>query len=70
MSPAEFKATRRKLGLSVAQMADMLCVTHEHVRRMEMHESTKTRKPIMPATQRLLQAFRDGWRPHDWPENV
>jgi DNA-binding transcriptional regulator YiaG len=67
MTPAQFKQARRKLGLSVSQMATMLGVRHEQVRRLEMPTDRTSARPIGPATRRLMQAYLDGYRPADWP---
>lgn len=67
MTPAEFKEARRALGLSVAQMADMLGVTSVQVRRMELREDAGVHRPVMPTTARLVRAYLDGYRPRDWP---
>ena len=67
MQPDEFKGARERLGLSLSQMADMLGLSVEQVRRMEFPEGASQRRPVMDQTRRLLQAYLDGYRPPDWP---
>ena len=67
MSPAEFRAARQSLGLTVNQMAALLEVRPVHVRRMELAEGLSTRRRIMPVTAKLLHAYLAGYRPNNWP---
>lgn len=66
MTPSELKQARRSLGLSLSQMARMLGYDGAHgaqqVRRMESGE-----RAIRGAQARLLEAYVDGYRPDDWP---
>lgn len=69
MSAAEFKKARRRLGLSVYEMARVLGVKPNHVRRMETADLNSSRaRPVMPTTERLMIAYLDGYRPDDWPD--
>jgi plasmid maintenance system antidote protein VapI len=63
MTPAEFKAARKSLGLSSSQMATLLGVHPQSVRRLE-GPATKT---IPETTGRLVEAFLGGYRPECWP---
>lgn len=67
MTPQQFKAARHRLGLSVNQMAAMLGVDPVQVRRMAITEDKGSHRPVMPTTERLLQAWLAGYRPRDWP---
>ena len=67
MTPEEFREARLRLGLSVAQLADMLGVSHQHARRMTIGPDKGAHRPINPTVTRLLQAYLEGYRPHDWP---
>lgn len=63
MTPDAFRAARKSLGLSQAQAADMLGYgSKPRVSEIE-------RGLINPGASvvRLLQAYLDGYRPHDWP---
>lgn len=67
MTPDEFTETRRRLGLSVTQLADMLGVSHQHARRMSIAPDKGAHRPVNGTVERLLQAYLDGYRPKDWP---
>lgn len=67
MTPDEFKEARERLGLSLSEMADMLGLSVEQVRRMEFSETANQRRPVMEQTRRLLEAYLSGYRPTDWP---
>jgi DNA-binding transcriptional regulator YiaG len=67
MTPAEFRAARQSLGLSVNQMAALLEVRPVHVRKMELDESLPSNRRVMPITEKLVRAYVDGYRPHNWP---
>lgn len=69
MTPDEFKEARRKLGLSVSQIADMLGVSHQHARRWTADPGAGSYRPINETVERLLQAYLDGYRPKDWPKD-
>ena len=70
MTPLELKEARRKLGLSVAQMATMIETDPQVVRRMEGREDAKTHRTPAPRMVRLITAYLDGYRPDDWPEKT
>jgi transcriptional regulator with XRE-family HTH domain len=67
MTPQEFRAARKSLGLSVNQMAALLEVRPVHVRKMELAEDLPSHRRIMPATGKLVEAFLAGYRCRDWP---
>jgi Predicted transcriptional regulator len=67
VTPAEFRAARLSLGLSVAEMAAALGVRSDAVRRMEMTSGKPTSRAVTPTMERLLQAFLAGYRPENWP---
>jgi DNA-binding transcriptional regulator YiaG len=60
MTPSELKEARRKLGLSSVQLATLLGVHPQSVRRMESGS-----RVIQPTTERLIRAYVDGYRPHN-----
>lgn len=66
MSGEEMKLARRKLGLTLEQMAAML--GYSGVQRRQMQYDLETgRKPIMDVRRRLVEAYLIGYRPPDWP---
>ena len=67
MTPPELKKARRKLGLSVAQLAALLDTDPQTIRRMEQREDANTFRKAAPRMLRLLRAYLDGYRPADWP---
>lgn len=67
MSPDEFRAARRRLGLSGSQMAAVLGVSHTQVRRMEMQPGRESHRPVNDTTAKLVEAYLAGYRPPDWP---
>lgn len=68
MTAEDLKRARRKLGLSVNQLADVLGVTSLHVRRMETDPSRSSSREIQPATANLIKAYLEGYRPKNWPK--
>lgn len=66
MTPAQLQEARRHLGLTLAQMADMLGYEGEQA-RSQLHSMETGKRTIRPAQRRLLQAYLDGYRPRDWP---
>jgi transcriptional regulator with XRE-family HTH domain len=66
MTPANLKAARHTLGLSLNEMARLLGYTGTHgaqqVRKMESGN-----RAIREAQALLVQAYLDGYRPADWP---
>lgn len=68
MTPQDIKRLRDTLGLSAADLADMLETDENTIRRMEMRRDAKHARLPARRMARLMQAYADGWRPHDWPE--
>ena len=66
MTPAEFRAARNALGLTITGMSRMLGVTPTHIRRLEMDPSDRSHRPVTKTVEFLLRAYLDGWRPPDW----
>ncbi len=69
MTAAELRYARRTLGLSVRQLAAMLAVDADLVRRMELEPGREGHRPIRSSVGRLVQAYLDGYRPPDWPSH-
>jgi ribosome-binding protein aMBF1 (putative translation factor) len=67
MDHNEFTAARRKLGLSVSQLALMLGVHDVQVRRMATAPDKESHRPVNGTTERLIKAYLEGYRPKDWP---
>ena len=65
MTPADFTAARKQLGLTQAGLAAVLGYSGQS--RIAEIETGK-RNPG-PAVVRLMAAYAEGYRPHDWPHN-
>ena len=68
MTPQDIKRLRNSLDLSAADLAALLETDENTVRRMEMRRDTKNARLPARRMARLMQAYVDGWRPHDWPQ--
>ena len=67
MTPNEMHQIRVDLGLSLAQWAQMLGYEGTHARTQAFDLETG-RRPIRDPQRRLAEAYRDGYRPSDWPK--
>lgn len=67
MTTSELKEARRKLGLTLDQMADMLGYEGESG-HSQVHHMETGRRTIRGAQRRLVEAYLSGYRPEDWPE--
>lgn len=64
MTPEEIKAARKALGLTQAQLAQVMGYAYKsYVGGLEIGSSK-----ISAQGERLLQAYLAGYRPEDWPE--
>lgn len=66
MTPDQLAKARKKLGLTLDQMAEMLGYDGEHA-RSQVHHMETGRRDIRPAQRRLMEAYLSGYRPRDWP---
>ena len=66
MTPAELKSIRLALNLSGAEFARLLGYGGNYSRQM-MYELEAGIKPVREPQRRLAIAYRDGYRPDDWP---
>lgn len=69
MTPAQFARARKRLGLSLEQMADMLGYEGASA-KSQVHHLETGRREIRPAQRRLVEAYIAGYRPDDWPEQT
>ena len=68
MRPDEFRAIRRTMGLTQAQLADLLGYANAAtVAAFETNPAAKSTRPIPPLLVRLMRAYEAGYRPADWP---
>lgn len=75
MTPTEFRAIRKSLGLTQAQLAERLDYGHA-VRISEFESELKDpvdgrpKYPIPPLLERLMRAYSAGYWPDEWgPRN-
>jgi len=64
MFPSTFRVLRKELGLTQAQLADVMGYAGQpRIAALEDEYG-----PDIPAqTRRLMLAYVSGYRPHDWP---
>lgn len=67
MTPDQLARARKRLGLTLEQMASVLGYEGEHAKSQAHHMETG-RREIRPAQRRLIEAYLAGYRPKDWPE--
>lgn len=67
MDYRQMKAARKRLSLSISQMAEMMETDPQTIRRIEMDPSRSTSRPPAPRMARLITAYLLGYRPTDWP---
>lgn len=67
MTAAELKSIRISLGLSGADFARLLGYEGSGIRQM-MHSLESGERTIREPQRRLAEAYRDGYRPKDWPD--
>ena len=66
MTKDQIVEARRKLGLTLEQMATVLGYLGEQRRHM-MWDIETGRRPLREPQRRLVQAYLEGYRPGDWP---
>lgn len=67
MTPDQLARARKRLGLTLEQMADMLGYEGEQA-KSQVHHLETGRREIRPAQRRLVEAYLSGYRPADWPK--
>lgn len=67
MTPDQIARARKRLGLTLDQMADMLGYEGEQA-KSQVHHLETGRREIRPAQRRLVEAYLSGYRPVDWPK--
>lgn len=66
MSPFQFKAARRKLGLSASQLGEILNTDPRTVRKWEQEDGTR---PPNPIACRVIEWMLAGYRPPEFPRS-
>ena len=67
MTPSEFRAARKSLGLKPSQLAKILNVDSSTVRKWELEPGRSTSRKPDPIACRALEWFLAGYRPSQWP---
>ena len=67
MSPSDLSETRRKLGLTLSEMATLLGYQGSE-RRQQCADLESGRRAIREPQRRLVEAYLAGYRPRDWPQ--
>lgn len=66
MKPDQLARARKRLGLSLEELAALLGYQGAHRRQM-MYDLETGRRAIREPQRRLVEAYLDGYRPADWP---
>jgi len=66
MTPDQLARARQRLGLTLAQLADLLGYEGTGG-RSQVHHLETGRRTIRGAQRRLIEAYLAGYRPDDWP---
>lgn len=70
-TPTEFKQARHELGLTVRELAHILGVNEDRVRKYELEPaSASTAQRPNPTACRALGWMLGGWRPPEWPRRL
>jgi DNA-binding transcriptional regulator YiaG len=70
MDAAEFKATRRRLGLTVAQLGHILNTAPTTIRKWEARDDASTARAPNPIACQVLRWMLAGFRPPEWPASL
>ena len=68
MTPEQFKAGRRSLGLSVYQLGHILNTAPDTIRKWEMSEARSSGRGVNPVASRVMEWLLAGYRPPEWPD--
>ena len=67
MTPDQLARARKRLGLTLEQMALVLGYEGAQAKSQAQHMENG-RREIRPAQRRLVEAYLAGYRPSDWPK--
>ena len=68
MTPDEFKAARKSLGLTQAQLGHVMDTSPQTIRRWEMPTDRSTARGVNPVAARVMRWMLDGFRPPEIPK--
>lgn len=66
MTADEFKEARRKLGLSLSELGEILNTDPRTIRKWEALHGNSARNPN-PVAAQVMRWMLDGFRPPEWP---
>jgi len=67
MTPNDMARARKRLGLTLEQLATML--GYQGIQRRQMQHDLETgRRVVREPQRRLVEAYLRGYRPDDWPK--
>lgn len=69
MTPEEFKAARKKLDLTQAQLAEILGLDISTVQRFGTPQGKKSGSKVNPTAARVMEWMLAGYRPPQWPHS-
>lgn len=67
MTPAEFKAARKSLGLTQSQLGRILDTAPQTIRKWEMPAEASTHRKPNPVACQVMRWMLAGFRPPEWP---
>ena len=68
MTQKEFKAGRKSLGLTQAQLGYVLDTSPQTIRRWEMPPDCSAARGVNPVAARAMRWMLDGFRPPEFPK--
>ncbi|MEP1521995.1 helix-turn-helix transcriptional regulator [Ascidiaceihabitans sp.] len=68
MDHTAFKAARKNLGLTLAELSRILDVDARTIRKWEADENASTGRRPNPVACRAMSWMLDGYRPKEWPK--
>lgn len=69
MTPDEFKAARRQLGLTQAELGRILDTAPQTIRKWEMPPENNTARGPNPVACQVMRWLLAGFRPPEWPKS-
>lgn len=66
MTPAQFRRIRENLGFTQQELAEFL--GYGRALRVSEFERDTNPRPVPEFLARLMVAYRDGYRPKNWPK--
>lgn len=70
MTPEEFKAGRRRLGLTQAELGMILDTAPQTIRKWEAHDDASTARAPNPVACQALRWMLAGFRPPEYPARL